>query len=313
MSFVVSAVAAALVEGATTAVILTAVSEVGLAMTVVGTITDSKELKMGGMVLGAIGGIGGLANSALGAASAAGDIGAGVAEGSSASAFSDVAGEKFAQNVAGGMDAASAANAVDAGISTASVANPGTDILGSSDAPVSNDILDTSSAQNGAAYGQSLDPTAVAPSPVAPTDVGTTGGNIAYNNGTPTMGAANSLGQTGDINSIGQPNTAGAALNYQAPTTGITNPTPFQTSVGVINPNASKSLFDTLTQSLGDTWRSLKPQSQAEILKMAMSIPGGIQAQSNKAKELALQQQKVNQTSYGSSMPTYGIIAKAKG
>jgi len=43
-----------------------------------------------------------------------------------------------------------------------------------------------------------------------------------------------------------------------------------------------------------------------------MAIPGGIQAQKNKAAELALAQQRTNQTSYGSQVPTFGILAKAQ-
>ena len=61
MAIVVSAVAAALVEGATLAIIATAVSEVGIAMSVVGAVTGSKELMKIGGVLGLAGGIGSLA------------------------------------------------------------------------------------------------------------------------------------------------------------------------------------------------------------------------------------------------------------
>jgi hypothetical protein len=61
MAFVVSAVVAAFAEGATLAIIATAVSEVGVALSVVGAVTGSKELMKIGGVLGIAGGIGSLA------------------------------------------------------------------------------------------------------------------------------------------------------------------------------------------------------------------------------------------------------------
>lgn len=61
MAWVVTAVVAAFEVGATAAVIFTAVSEVGMAMSVVGAVTGNKDLMKIGGVLGLAGGIGGAA------------------------------------------------------------------------------------------------------------------------------------------------------------------------------------------------------------------------------------------------------------
>ena len=71
--------------------------------------------------------------------------------------------------------------------------------------------------------------------------------------------------------------------------------------------------MEKLAKEGGDWWRGLGDMSKAMILKSAMAIPGGIQAQANKAKELAMMQQRINQTSYGSQVPTFGLINKARG
>lgn len=85
MSFVVSAVVAAVSAG-TVAAIATAVTYVGVAMTVVGTVTKSKELLGVGKVLSVGGGIASLGAAAYGAYSAAG---AGAVSGSTAGAAGD--------------------------------------------------------------------------------------------------------------------------------------------------------------------------------------------------------------------------------
>jgi hypothetical protein len=105
MAWVVTAVVTA-AELMTAAAIFTAVAEVGIAMTVVGKITKSKELVKIGGIMSLVGGIGSLATSAYGALSAAGagEGAVGVAEGAAVGAASDVAGEQFALEA--GMDAA---------------------------------------------------------------------------------------------------------------------------------------------------------------------------------------------------------------
>lgn len=100
MAWVISAVTVAITT-LEAAAIATAVMEVGIAMSVVGTVTKSKELTKIGGVLTMAGGVASLAIGVTGmvGATVAGE--AGVAEGATAGAYSDVAGEKFAQSAAG--------------------------------------------------------------------------------------------------------------------------------------------------------------------------------------------------------------------
>lgn len=88
MSFVVTAVAAA-IELGTVAAIATAVTQVGIAMTVVGTVTKSKELTKIGGILSIAGGVTSLASAAYGAATGA----AGSAAGGATAAAGNAAGE----------------------------------------------------------------------------------------------------------------------------------------------------------------------------------------------------------------------------
>lgn len=90
MSFVVSAVIVA-AEVGTVAAIATAVTYVGIAMTVVGTVTKSKELTGIGKVLSIGGGVASLGAAAYGAYSAAGSGAVGAAEAGGESLWSDAA------------------------------------------------------------------------------------------------------------------------------------------------------------------------------------------------------------------------------
>jgi hypothetical protein len=72
------------------------------------------------------------------------------------------------------------------------------------------------------------------------------------------------------------------------------------------------SIVQDVSQKLGAGWAKLGGLGQAEIIKAALAVPGGLQAQKNKAAELAIAQQRVNQTSYGSSVPTTGLINRVK-
>jgi hypothetical protein len=90
MAFVVTAVATA-IEVGTVAAIATAVSEVGIAMTVVGAVTGSKDLMKIGSVLGIAGGVGSLAASFAGSAGAAVSAGTDLATEGAATTLSDAA------------------------------------------------------------------------------------------------------------------------------------------------------------------------------------------------------------------------------
>ncbi len=136
MAWVVTAVAAALEVGATFAVIATAVAEVGIAMTVVGTITKSKELvKVGGFLslaggvasLGAaaVGAIGGEAAAGAAIGGAAGDAGIGAGMDAAAAEATNAA-------VAGGVDAAAGSAITTPIAAPVSVTNGGAGLVGGS-------------------------------------------------------------------------------------------------------------------------------------------------------------------------------------
>lgn len=108
MAWVVTAVAAALEVGATFAVIATAVAEVGIAMTVVGTVTKSKELTKVGGFLSLAGGVASLGAAAVGslgqgavAATGAAELGSSAAVDGGANALSDAAAASTADAVGG--------------------------------------------------------------------------------------------------------------------------------------------------------------------------------------------------------------------
>lgn len=72
------------------------------------------------------------------------------------------------------------------------------------------------------------------------------------------------------------------------------------------------STLDNIIKGVGKAWESATPQTKAELVKAALAIPGGIQNQKNTQAQLDLQKQRVAQTSYGSDLPTFGIIQKAQ-
>ena len=118
------AVAALMAAGsaATAGVVLAAVAEVGLAMTVVGAVTGSKTLMKIGGVMSLVGGIGGLVNGAVGAGATAG------AETiASASGLADAAGAAYEAGGAGIMDGFGAAG-MEAGAADLAGASAMTDL-----------------------------------------------------------------------------------------------------------------------------------------------------------------------------------------
>lgn len=279
MSVVVSAVAAAFVEGATTAIILTAVTEVGVALSVVGAVTKSSELSKLGGVMSLVGGVGGLVNGL--ATGAFGAAAAGAGEGAAA----DAAGAAGAE--AGWADMASdAVSGINAG------AAPAIDFAGAGAAATG-----AAATAPGLAAGNSLESFLGSSAPASASASGATGivpdaaGKVAVDTTSPYL------------NDYGLP-TGGATdkvLGVQGPT-GI---------MGVASP-ADGGLMDQLKSKVGPAWDSLGPLGKSEVLKSVLAMPGGIQNQKNVEAGLAIQQQKVNQTSYGSQVPTFGIINQPK-
>ena len=170
ISAVVSAVAAGSAATVTAGMVLAAVSEVGLAMTVVGAVTGSKKLMKAGQVLGIVGGVGALANSAINAmtaeavregaaSSVVGKAAASAAADSAASAGADVVvtplvSEAPVTSVAlDGAGAAGASGTVNAGAgglvgAADSAAQPGTAML-AQNADASTGLFDQVQAATG--------------------------------------------------------------------------------------------------------------------------------------------------------------------
>lgn len=292
------AVSAVVAGGAVLAGVVTAatVAEVALGLTVVGAVTGSKELTQLGAGLGLGGGLGGLA--------------------SDAGMFGEVAG--------GASDAATSTattNAVRAGSAEGTALGdlPTNQLTG---VQAQESALQTGVAQGGAPALQG-----------AGGNVNAVTGQVAGGANTPAMdagwGANDPLGNATTAASNPTQAVPGssselpvsdpayeAAKNqyYNQASTGVSGAGPdadFPNGVGNSS-TISNNLASRIADSLGESWKKLDPRSQAEILKSVMAIPGGIQAQQNKAKELALQQQRVNQTSYGSQVPTFGLINKAR-
>lgn len=299
MAWVVTAVAAAFEVGATAAVIATAVTEVGIATSVVGLVTGNKDLMKIGGFMSMAGGIGGLAAGAIDGAATAGistasDLSGNVASGAAADGAMSSAVDSA---VSGAADSASAFG-VDAAPGMTSDGIVGSQ-LGVNSPPPS-----AGSAQPGIGIGSGAQPS-MAPTgaPAAAPDATST---IPYSGAGPSnFGTSPDVGQPGGLGSGLSDAGANNILND-----GMPGPQALQTPSGVVN--NSGSIIDQLKAKFGAAWNGMSANAQAEVVKAAMAVPGGIQTQQNKERELALQQQKVNQTSYGSQVPVFGIINSAK-
>lgn len=295
MAFAVTAVAAA-IEVTTVASVLSAISAVGLATSVVGVVTGKPNLIKIGGELGLVGGIGGLVNGAVNGA--AGNL-AGVAEGATEGAYSDVAGEKFA--LASGTDAAGSGFGSAAADAVKSAAADGMGNIGSA----------AQDAFNPSSTGQNFDSVIqnnpdlidITKQPSgAPSITGQLGGNAGTDIATNANGTY-----------TGAPTPLADAATPSLPNGSVT-PQIEASDVAMINstPGATMTDLQSIKDKIGKAWDGLSPQGKAEMLKAALAIPGGIQAQKNAQRANDINQQRVNQMSYGSAVPTFGIIAKAQ-
>lgn len=283
MAFVVTAVAAA-IEVTTVATVLTAVSAVGMAMTVVGAVTGNKDLMKVGGVIGLAGGVGSLVNGAIDGAAAAG--------------AADAAASGAADAAAAGSDAATI-GATDmggyaAGDVTSNLASSGID-----------------AANTGAATGMGASNLGSTAAIGAPDAAGASLSGAPFSAATPngsTLGSGMYSGDAPVDMSTGISTPAGAPTDFAS----SVRSAGYSPADSAITYGTSQSTLDQIINKVGSAWRSMSPQGKAEIVRSALAIPGGIQSQKNNEAMLALNQQKVNQTSYGSSVPTFGIIAKAQ-
>lgn len=276
MSFVVSAVAAAFVEGATAAVILTAVAEVGVTLTVVGTVTKSPELTKLGGAMSLVGGVGGIINGLSTGAIGAAAAGAGEGAAADAAATGAEAGwSGIASDAVTGVDAAAA---------------PAIDFAGNAASAVGS-----AATAPGLAASNSLDSFLGAPA-------------ASSASGVPGI-VPNASGTVATATDTSSP-----FLNeYGLPSGGATDKVlGAQSPLGVQSlTTPADDLMGQMKSKVGAAWDGLGPQGKAELLKSVLAMPGGIQNQKNVEAGLAIQQQKANQSSYGSQVPTFGIINTA--
>ena len=333
MAVAISAIATA-IEVGTVASALTAVAAVGAATSVVGAITGDKGLMQIGGVLGLVGGLGGLAAGALGAgggifadaAATADSVGAGI---SGASAGDVAASSAFDAGNFPGMatDAASsgatvgtnsALNAANSGVQTYPVGTnasvPGSDLTldGGAAPPPINPTTGLPSAPG----VQQLNPITgtATPAPNAAPDPSLANYSHEGLNSQSGILGSNTVAPPVDPATPAAPLQQGGA-NYS--NEGGNYPNGTNTANSPVNATSAApgtpSMMDSIIGKLGDTWHAMSPNAQSELMKSVLAIPGGIQTQNNKAKELALAQQRINQTSYGSQVPRYGILNRAKG
>lgn len=307
MAWAVSAVMGA-VLAPTVASVLGAIAAVGAVTSVVGVVTGKQNLVKIGGELGLVGGLGSLAAGALGGAAAAGAAsGAGVAEGAAAGAASDVAGEQFA--LSQGMDAAGSGF----GSGAANAASGATGII--------NSAQTATSAAPAAPAASAIDSAAPLASGAQPPPIDS---SLAGIDGTGAQGAnPSAVTQAGNpVASAGQAAATPASAATTTPTLSdsalndaYSDVKGEQFAIGAGQDAAGSgfglSALDSFKKTIGDGWSKLSPQAQAEVAKSLLAIPGGIQNQKNMNAQLDVAKQRLAQTSHGSEVPSFGIIAKA--
>ncbi|MFZ6769938.1 hypothetical protein ACO0LM_23025 [Undibacterium sp. Di26W] len=340
MAWVATAVIAAF-EVTTVATVLTAISAVGMATTVVGAVTGNKNLMKIGGEISMVGGIGGLVNGAIGAA--AGGAAEGLAA-TGADAAIDSAGnaalsgatDDVVTNMAGnglvadtgsglaglGTDAGTMASGAPAMTSTGAAGGSG---LGAGPRMAGNDFI--GSQQN--MMGMNTDITGAVNPPgnfVQPVFQPTSQTVAMQGTGSPSLDVGGNVVGTNapgpSFNTDGTINTttnnrfavsaedlAGGLdkdgiipVNDLGQISGYTSPSPTGLPSG--SPSGSSSLLD----KLGSKWSSMSDAQKLEFTKSGLALPFNIMNQRNQQAALDLQRQKQAQTSYGSDVPRFGII-----
>lgn len=304
MAFVVTAIVAveAAVAVTTIATVLAAVAAVGTAITVVGVITGNKDMiKIGGVmsIVGGVGGfIAGAAGGAAGAGASAAESGAGdAAAGAAGDAAVNGAGEAAA-SAGGDATLDGMGNVVGTGADTGAVASAVADPA----AGITTGALDSTATYAPGTYAPEGFKTAtMGDSASAAFD------NPGYNmNASPASNAGGYVdptAATAPTNSI----LGGASSGGDGYLSGNA-----QTSVNSYTGGApSPGIIDSLKTKFGNVWDSMSQDTKNMLIKQALSIPGGIQDQKNKDRQFDQNQQAIDQHSYGSAVPTVGIIQRA--
>jgi hypothetical protein len=269
-SFIAAAITA---EVVTVASVAAAVATTGAIVDAVGMVTGSRALTNIGSAMALGGGAASLAAGAFGAA----------AEGATSTAGSEVAdllanstlgGNEVADNIIKGSTGQSALGVTSGDLSSVNQFNG---------SPTFNDM------------GQQLGGATTSEAVPA-----------AYNSTTDAYGNA-ITGSSSPATDLTSPD---GTLANTGPATNLTPPTP------------ADSVFDKLSKALGkgvdevkSIYNGLDANGKSMLLKSVMAIPGGIQNQQNTKAMLDIQRQNANtnassvgQRSYGSSVPTTGII-----
>lgn len=324
----VSALVALGASAATAATIVSVMTTIGTVMTVVGVVTGNKDLMKIGSIIGIVGAVGTLGSMASGAASA------------SATPLAEAASSVATEAVNPAVQSISN-TALDVSLPSA----PDLNVV-SSGIPIQPDLMPTaltpalppldSAAQAASAtpvpasnYG--FDPAAstpldmpapntvapvgvqdamipqsevntIAPSDVqmqAPQDPTSNSYGVQVNNPsafTPAGSIPNSANQfvdkvSGNFNGMGER---------------INNPSAYTPPGLSAAPNSANQFFD----KISGMWNGMGERGKSTMIGAGASMFSGAQNASAKEKELAIQQQRINQTSYGSSVPRLSIINK---
>ncbi|MFZ6723336.1 hypothetical protein [Undibacterium sp. Ji49W] len=331
MAWVVTAVVAAF-EVTTVATVLTAISAVGMATTVVGAVTGNKNLMKIGGEISMVGGIGSLVNAGIGALGAAGaDVAAGqiatdVASQTAGDAVADAAGDAVSNVATDGLVADSVPGLAGT-VSDASTMAGGTPAWTSAGTGsgggfgLSSDVAGSDwigSQQN--SMGMSTDITgAVNPpnnfmQPVSQTvpmqgyatnavenSIPTTGFDTRYDTGI-VFNPDNSIDTTTGNKFAVAAEDVGAGLDKE----GIVPANDLGKFMG--SSTSSSSASSSFLDKLGSKWDSLTDAQKLEFTKTGLALPFNILNQRNQQAALELQRQKQAQTSYGSDVPRFGII-----
>jgi hypothetical protein len=269
---------AALAAGAevTATLVLAAAAEVGTAMTVIGAVTGNKELMKIGGAVALVGGVGGMINGAIGGAAA---------EGAAVGAEGAVANEA--------ATAADYVNAADAMSDAATVGAEATGGIVSGGAPAGTKLASNTVMQTPGQEMAQATSTPAAASSASPTINGPT--QMAPEIGAP-QGPAGAQAPEGP-------------MGAQAPTTPWEDNFSGSSALGTSAPQDSGSFFGRFSD-----WAN----KNKTLFQSGMQLAGGALSGMNQRQmwnqKMALEQQRINQTSHGSDIGVWaprGIVTGA--
>lgn len=291
---------AAAVIGCTVAEVAVVMTAISVGMTVVGAVTGSKDLMKAGAIVGLVSGAGSLVSSGINAA---------------ATAAAAEEGAQMAANSAGSVAAANeAVNAAGNGIVQTSAAPVLADATG---AGANSLVGSANAAANTGLTSASQDPlasfnwNATTPAP-ATTDYGLAA-EAGYTTPAAPTAAAPAPAQVAAPAPapVAQPATNAATASADKNLNAMSD-TMSQVNAGtkVLTPAEDAGWL----AKIGDAWKGLDSMGKMAVMKIAGDGLAGLQTAKLKAQELAQNQQRINQTSYGSQpIAGNGMIAQRMG